>query len=73
MSRPLTEKQKRALIMMPSVYLWTQGSLPSLAARGLVERFHYTEGGRRWHDWRLTEAGTAERDRLVAERRAVTS
>ncbi len=55
--RQLTERQKRALIMMPSIYRWTEGSLPSLAGRGLVERYTYTEHGRRVINWRLTEAG----------------
>lgn len=62
--RPLTARQESALIMMPDVYLWTQGSLPSLAGRGLVERYHVTEHGRRITRWRLTPAGEAERQRV---------
>ena len=68
--RPLTKKQKTALIMMPGVYQWTQGSLPSLERRGLVERFRHTEYGRSVVDWRLTEAGAEMSATLRAASRA---
>jgi DNA-binding HxlR family transcriptional regulator len=68
--RPLTKKQKAALIMMPGVYRWTQGSLPSLERRGLVERYRHTEYGRSYVDWRLTEAGAEMSDTLRAASRA---
>ena len=67
--RPLTKKQETALIMMPGIYRWTQGSLPSLERRGLVERFRHTKYGRSVVDWRLTEAGTAEAQALRSARR----
>ena len=68
--RPLTKKQQSALIMMPNVYRWTEGSLPSLLRRGLVERVRVVEHGRGYWDWRLTEAGAEEAQAIHAARRA---
>jgi len=59
--RPLTARQRRALAMLPAVYRWTQGSMPSLARRGLVTRASRTVHGRRVLSWQLTAAGTAAR------------
>jgi hypothetical protein len=69
--RPLTKRQQNALIMMPNVYLWTEGSLPSLLRRGLVERERVVEHGRAHWAWRLTEAGAEVADALRAARRAL--
>jgi DNA-binding MarR family transcriptional regulator len=64
--RPLTEQQ-RIRLMIAAFYgitLTVERSMPSLARRGLAERYHYTEHGRRYAEWRLTDAGRAEARRL---------
>jgi hypothetical protein len=68
--RPLTRKQETALMMMPEVYRWTAGSLPSLRGRGLVTRDRVTQGGRSRWEWSLTDTGRAEAVRVREERRA---
>lgn len=68
-ARALTERQQAALIMLPNVYSWTEGSMPSLARRGLVERYSTVTRGRRYNDWRLTEAGHSEAARIRESKR----
>jgi len=67
--RPLTIRQRHALVMLPGTYRWTLSSMPSLARRGLVERTSTVEHGRRVLGWRLTEAGEAKAAEIRAELR----
>lgn len=63
--RPLTAQQERRLVIA-ATYGITQsieGSMPSLARRGLMERSRVA-------GWRVTEAGRAEVDRIQAARKA---
>lgn len=72
-SRPLTERQGTALVLlaiMGSPTLRTEGSMPSLGRRGLAEQRSELCGGRRYKIWRITDAGRAEARRINAERRA---
>jgi hypothetical protein len=65
----LTERQRGALAMMPAVYRWTQGSMPSLERRGLVARTRHRSSGRSWTEWYLTAAGTAAQAQIRLEAR----
>lgn len=70
--RPLTEQQERRLVIA-AFYGITQSverSMPSLERRGLAEKYWETYNGRRVRDWRVTDAGRAEAERIRARDRA---
>jgi|HubBroStandDraft_2_1064218.scaffolds.fasta_scaffold12081_6 hypothetical protein len=70
--RPLTDQQERRLVIAAGfgVTQSIKGSMPSLARRGLMERYRFTEAGRSFAGWRVTEAGVAEVTRIQAARNA---
>lgn len=72
--RALNATQRNALAMLwvlgdkgPTQH--TEGSMPSLVKRGLVEAYRETALGCSFHNWRLTETGRAEAKRICAEAR----
>ncbi len=70
--RPLTERQKRALLLADAIGVTrtVERSMPSLAGRGLAEKYRQADSGRSYVYWRLTEAGRAEAARIRQERQA---
>lgn len=73
---PLTGQQERRLVIAAyhGVTGTVERSAPSLARRGLMERWRHVEHGRSVVDWRVTDAGHAEAARIRArdlEARAV--
>jgi DNA-binding MarR family transcriptional regulator len=70
--RPLTERQERALLIADGfgVTQTAARSMPSLAGRGLAEKYRDAAGGVSHVYWRLTEAGRTEAARVRQERAA---
>lgn len=68
--RPLTERQERALLIADGfgVTQTAERSMPSLARRGLAEKYRKVEGGVSHVYWRLTEAGRTDAARIRRER-----
>jgi DNA-binding MarR family transcriptional regulator len=71
--RPLTERQERALLIADGfgVTRTVERSMPSLARRGLAEKYRKVEGGRSYVYWRLTDVGRAEVARIRLARTAL--
>ena len=69
--RPLSEQQERRLVLAARGWISssTARSMPSLERRGLVERYWEKCNGRRVYNWRATDAGRAEAERIRARDR----
>jgi DNA-binding MarR family transcriptional regulator len=69
--RPLSEQQERRLVLAAHGFISssTERSMPSLEKRGLVEKYSETYNGRRCYNWRVTDAGRAEAERIRARDR----
>jgi DNA-binding MarR family transcriptional regulator len=66
--RPLSKQQETRLVLAARGFISssTERSMPSLARRGLVEKYWETYNGRRCYNWRVTDAGHAEARRISA-------
>ncbi len=70
-ARPLSRQQETRLVLAAAGFIssGTERSMPSLARRGLVEKYWETYNGRRCYNWRVTEAGRAEAQQIRARER----
>lgn len=72
--RPLSRQQETRLVIAAfyGITRSVERSMPSLERRGLAEKYWEVDSGRRWRNWRVTEAGRAEAERIRARDKVET-